>query len=129
MPLPDYVPVIIQPQIVVHITREEYEQGLLERVARNFNEHELTIAALDMHREGLTTKQVSQLTGEPVYRQRKKLKNLYESDFLQKRGHKYFVTDENLEDIRKSFSPKAILLSAEFMTEKQKEILYQIIDG
>jgi len=107
---------------------EEMKKIVLVRAAKNFNEFSLTINALDVHREGLTSRQVSQLTKMEEKRERKNLKRLYEAGLVGKRGSRYFVTDENLGDIRRVFGPEAILLSVEFMTEEQKEIEYQIIN-
>ncbi|NIO44493.1 MAG: hypothetical protein GTN36_02975 [Candidatus Aenigmarchaeota archaeon] len=130
MPLPDDDIIIrVIPRYKIQVSsKKELEQGMIEIAARNFHEVSLTIDALDANRGGLTPEQVSQLTKREEKRERKNLEKLYKADLVGKRGSKYTITDRNLEGIRRTFGPQAILLSAEFMTEKQKEKEYHIIN-
>ncbi len=119
---------IIPTYEVQIMSKKQLEQRMVEQAAKSFNEFSLTIDALDAHRRGLTPERVSQLTKREEKRERKNLERLYEAGLVGKRGQKYTITDRNLEDIRRTFGPKAILLSAEFMTEKQKETEYNILN-
>jgi len=85
----------------------EFSKKGRKQATRVFNKcYRLTVSTLNENREGLTVRQVSEITGRSIEIEEKYLESFHRVDLIEKSDQTYKITDENLEKIENLFGVK-----------------------
>jgi len=90
----------LSPELV--ITEEELSRQLGENVEHAYGIYKPIVDALRLH-GSLTLRQISQITGRPLRKEREYVKKLYGANLLTREGNIYTITEKNTKGISTIF--------------------------